>query len=152
MKRRAFQLLAAASLSLAACSGEGITGLDLAVYNATYSGAATYWVSAPGANMMPTPSGERISMTLSQLGQGFSGSFTVADSAGAPIYEGSVKGRSTSTGGDITFVIPPTCAGVLYGSFSVSNGALSGSAVGRDCTVSGAGAAVHINFTNLARQ
>lgn len=151
MKRRAFHLAAAACLSLAACSGESVTGLDQAIYNATFSGPASYWISDAMGDASLVPAGEKLSMTLSQLGRDFTGTFTVADSSGTSVYQGTVKGRTTSAGGDITFVIPPTCAGVLYGSFTVSDGVLSGSAAGRDCSVSGANAAVHITFTNLAR-
>lgn len=143
---------AAAILSLAACSGKGITGLDQELYNATFSGPAMFSISNSGASIAPSAPGETIKMTLSQLGRDFTGTFTVADSSGKSLYAGSVAGRTTSAGADFTFVIPPTCAGVMYGSFTVSNGGLNGSADGRDCNAQASGNNVHITFTNLVRQ
>lgn len=151
MRRSPFLILTAALLSLAACSGQGITGLDQALYNGTFSGPATFSISNPLANSV-SPTGETIKLTLSQLGRDFTGTFTVADSSGQSLYAGTVAGRTTSTGADFTFVIPPTCPGVMYGSFTVSNGDLTGSAAGRDCNAQAPGNNVHITFTNLARQ
>lgn len=141
----------AAILSLAACSGKGITGLDQELYNATFLGPATFSISNSSAGIAAAP-GETIKMTLSQLGRDFTGTFTVADSSGQSLYAGSVAGRTTSTGADFTFVIPPTCSGVMYGSFTVSNGDLTGSAAGRDCNAQASGDNVHITFSNLVRQ
>jgi len=58
MKRRAFLALTAAILSLAACSGDTITGLDQALYNATYSGPATLQrgLNFPTDPLSPPPS------------------------------------------------------------------------------------------------
>jgi hypothetical protein len=149
--RKGAYMIAAAALSLAACSGGTVTGLDQVVYNATYKGPANFWIALPSANTPPAPAGETMLMTLSQLGRDFTGDFVVADSLGQPIYSGSVSGRATSTGGDFTFVIPATCAGTMYGAFTVSNGALDGTADGRNCGAT-VGSNVHITFTNLVRQ
>jgi hypothetical protein len=145
-------VLTAALLALAACSSDSVTGLDQTIYNATYSGPATFWMSSPLANTVPPPSGETMSMTLSQLGRDFTGSFTVTDSTGNPVYSGSVAGRTTSSGGDFTFVIPGACPGTMYGSFTSTDAALTGSASGRDCSAPSLGTGLHITFTNLARR
>ncbi len=145
-------LATAAVLSLAACSGEGITGLDQMIYNATYRGAATLQAGAAAG----TPAGASqplvISMTTSQLGQSFSGNFALSDSAGTQVYAGNIVGKTTNMGADFTFVVPAPCAGTLYGSFTVTNGELTGSASGRDCNASASGSNVRIGFTNLVRQ
>ncbi|MEO7104290.1 MAG: hypothetical protein ABI311_12900 [Gemmatimonadaceae bacterium] len=160
------RLLLLTLLSLAACSGENITGLDQAVYNATYSGAASFSLpfytpalsvsppTPPSADLSTPPAPTfRISMTLSQLGQNITGTFLVADSTGTRVYSGSVTGKTTNTGADFTFVVPAPCPGALYGSFTVSNGELSGAANGRDCASGGrTGSNVYITFTNLVRQ
>lgn len=151
MPRRAF-LLTAALLSLAACSGQNITGLDQALYNATYSGSATFQYPTTNANSPASPAPLRISMTLSQLGQNFTGTFLLADSTGQRVYAGSVTGKTTNTGADFTFVVPTPCPGTLYGSFTVANTELSGSANGRDCNSTGTGGEIGITFTNLVRQ
>lgn len=151
MRRRPFLVLTATLLSLAACSGEGITGLDQELYNGTFSGPATFSISSPSTGI-GAASGETVKLTLSQLGRDFTGTFAVTDSSGQSLYAGTVAGRTTSTGADFTFVIPPTCPGVMYGSFTVSNGDLTGSAAGRDCNAGAPGNNVHITFTNLARQ
>lgn len=147
---RRFRFLAAI-LALAACSSAAITGLDQALYNATYTGAATFANPVPNANVAP-PTPLTISMTLSQLGQNFTGTFSLADSTGQPVYSGSVTGKPTNTGADFTLVIPGPCAGVLYGSFTVSNSQLTGAATGRDCTDAASGTNIRITFTNLVRQ
>lgn len=151
MRRRvSFPFAIIAALSLAACSGAAATGLDQMIYNATYSGPATLQRS-------PIPAGPTaaqpltLTMTLSQLGQDFSGTFVVTDTLARSLYSGSVTGRSTSAGADFTLVVPPPCAGVLYGSFSVSSGQLTGSAAGRDCGAGSAGNNVQLTFTNLVR-
>jgi hypothetical protein len=152
MRQHISRAVCVAALLVAGCSGEGITGLDQAVYNATYSGPAWYPTVQIGADMMLIPTGDRLTMTLSQLGRDFTGTFTISDSLGGAVYAGSVRGRTTNTGGDITFVIPPPCGGVLYGSFSVSGGQLNGRAVGRDCTSQGENPEKALTFTNLARE
>ena len=93
-----------------------------------------------------------ISMTLSQLGQNFTGTFSLADTTGQRVYSGSVTGKPTNTGADFTFVIPGPCAGVLYGSFTVANAQLTGAATGRDCSDAASGTNIRITFTNLVRQ
>ncbi|MEO7043096.1 MAG: hypothetical protein ABI035_12605 [Gemmatimonadaceae bacterium] len=151
MPRRAL-LLTAALLSMAACSGENITGLDQAVYNATYSGSATFQSPIANPNNSASPEPVRISMTLSQLGQNFTGTFLLADSTGQRVYAGSVTGKTTNTGADLTFVVPAPCAGTLYGSFTVADAEISGSANGRDCNSTATGGGIGITFTNLVRQ
>jgi hypothetical protein len=156
MKRRAFLVLAAI-LALAACSGDTITGLDQALYNATYSGPATLQrgLNFPTDPPFPPPV-VRFTMTTAQLGQSFSGTFALTDSTtGQQLYAGSLTGKTTNTGADITLVVPSPCPGTLYGSFTVSGtGALTGSASGRDChATSGSTASnVQTTFTNLVRQ
>lgn len=152
MKRRAFIFSALVALSLAACSGSSATGLDQMIYNATYIGPGTLQgtpVAAGSADPLTRP--VTMAMTLSQLGQDFSGTFLLQDTLGKPAYAGSVTGRSTSLGADFTFVIPAPCAGTLYGSFTVANGELTGSATGRDCDSGPSGNNVQITFTNLVR-
>jgi hypothetical protein len=150
MTRGAF-IVVAAAFSIAACSGESVTGLDQMLYNATYSGPVTFQRSPIDAGIgAAQPS--TVAMKLSQLGRDFTGTFTVADSSGRSVYSGSVMGRTTTSGADFTFVIPPECPGVLHGSFTVSNGELAGSATGRDCGATGDGDNVQITFTNLVRQ
>ncbi len=143
--------VAAVALSLSACSGETATGLDQMVYNATYSGQAVLQRSPIEAGMLPPTRPMTLTMTLAQLGQDFTGTFVVADMSGQSVYSGSVTGRTTSAGADFTFVVPPSCAGVLYGSWTVSAGALSGSGTGRDCGAGPTGNNVQITFTNLVR-
>ena len=150
-------LLAAAILSLAACSGDTITGLDQALYNATYSGPATLQrgLNFPTDPLFPPPV-VRFTMTTSQLGQTFSGTFVLTDSTtGQQLYAGSLTGKTTNLGADLTLVVPSPCPGTLYGSFTVSGTSqLTGSASGRDCNApSGSTASnVQITFTNLVRQ
>ncbi len=157
MKRRAFLALTAAILALAACSGQAITGLDQALYNATYSGPATLQraLNLPVALPLQPPV-VRFTMTTSQLGQSFTGTFAVTDSTtGRQLYAGSLTGKTTNTGADLTLVVPSPCPGTLYGSFTVSaNGNLTGFANGRDCNATSGSAAsdVQITFTNLVRQ
>jgi hypothetical protein len=157
MKRRAFLVLTAAILSLAACSGEAITGLDQALYNATYSGPATLQrgLNFPTDPLFPPPV-VRFTMTTSQLGQSFSGTFALTDSTtGQQLYAGSLTGKTTNTGASLTLVVPAPCPGTLYGSFTVSgNGNLTGFANGRDCNATSGSTAsnVQITFTNLVRQ
>lgn len=141
----------AAGLSLAACSGQSATGLDQMVYNATYTGPGAIQGSPIVAGPLPPARPMTVTMRLAQLGQDFSGTFSVADTLARPIYSGSVTGRSTSAGASFTFVVPAPCAGTLYGSFTVSNGQLSGSAAGRDCNAGATGNNVQITFTNLVR-
>ena len=141
----------AAGLSLAACSGQSATGLDQMVYNATYTGPGTIQGSPIAAAPLPPTRPMTVTMTLAQLGQDFSGTFSVADTLARPIYSGSVTGRSTSAGASFTFVVPAPCAGTLYGSFTVSSGQLTGSAAGRDCNAGATGNNVQITFTNLVR-
>ena len=143
--------LTAVLLSLAACSGENITGLDQALYNATYSGSATLQYPSSNANTPASPP-LHISMTLSQLGQNFTGTFLLADSTGKRAYAGSVTGKTTNTGANFTFVAPAPCPGTLYGSFTVADAELSGSADGRDCNSNGPGGEIRITFSNLVRQ
>ena len=156
MKRRAFLVLAAI-LALAACSGDTITGLDQALYNATYSCPATLQrgLNFPTDPLSPPPV-VRFTMTTSQLGQSFSGTFALTDSTtGQQLYAGSLTGKTTNTGADITLVVPSPCPGTLYGSFTVSgNGNLTGFANGRDCNATSGSSAsnVQITFTNLVRQ
>jgi hypothetical protein len=153
MRRHAFQFLAATVLSIAACSGENITGLDQALYNATYSGPATFANPLPNIDVPASPPPRRISMTLSQLGQNFTGTFLLSDTTGQRIYAGSITGKTTNTGADFTIVVPAPCPGALYGSFTVSgDGALTGSATGRDCSDASTGTNIRITFTNLVRQ
>ena len=144
-------LAAAATFSLAACSGEGITGLTQMVYNATYSGPAALQRSPVPASLPSDASQLGITMVLSQLGQNFGGTFSITDSTGNAVYTGSITGKATATGADITLVVPPPCAGTLYGSFTVANGELTGSAAGRDCGADASGNNVQITFTNLVR-
>jgi hypothetical protein len=157
MKRRAFLALTATILALAACSGDTITGLDQALYNATYSGPATLQrgLNFPTDPLSPPPV-VRFTMTTSQLGQSFSGTFALTDSTtGQQLYAGSLTGKTTNTGADITLVVPSPCPGTLYGSFTVSgNGNLTGFANGRDCNATSGSTAsnVQITFTNLVRQ
>jgi hypothetical protein len=156
MKRRAFLVLAAI-LALAACSGDTITGLDQALYNATYSGPATLQrgLNFPTDPLFPPPV-VRFTMTTSQLGQSFSGTFALTDSTtGQQLYAGSLTGKTTNTGASLTLVVPAPCPGTLYGSFTVSgNGNLTGFANGRDCNATSGSTAsnVQITFTNLVRQ
>ena len=120
------------------------------VYNAAYSGAGTFQRSPITAGTPGSlPRAVRVTISTSQLGQDFSGTFSVTDSTGLTLYTGGITGRTTSAGGDFTFVIPPPCVGTMYGSFGVVNGALTGSAVGRDCDASATGNNVQITFTNL---
>jgi hypothetical protein len=141
-----------AAFSLAACSGAAATGLDQMIYNATYSGPATLRLPVPlGGGALAPAQPLTLTMTLSQLGQDFSGTFAITDTLARSLYSGSVTGRSTSAGADFTLVVPPPCAGALYGSFSVSNGQLTGSAAGRDCGVVAVGNNIRITFTNLVR-
>ncbi len=151
MRKGAFMLAAAAALSLGACSGSAATGLDQMIYNATYTGVASLQRSPSAAGALPPTQSMTFTMTLAQLGQDFSGTFFVTDPLGQPIYSGSVTGRSTSAGADFTFVVPSPCAGTLYGSFTVSNGELTGSAAGRDCGAVATGNNVQITFTNLVK-
>ena len=160
MNRRAFLALTAAILACAACSGQAITGLDQALYNATYSGPATLQ-RGPFLPIIlilgPPPSPViRFTMTTSQLGQSFSGTFALTDSTtGQQLYAGSLTGKTTNLGADITLVVPSPCPGTLYGSFTVSgNGNLTGFANGRDCNATAGSTAsdVQITFTNLVRQ
>lgn len=149
-----FAIIAAvsAAFSLTACSGAAATGLDQMIYNATYSGPATLQrppLVAGVTGSQPQPL--TLTMTLAQLGQDFSGTFAVTDTLTRPLLSGSVTGRSTSAGADFTLVIPPPCAGVEYGHFTVSSGQLSGSAAGRDCDAGSAGNNVQLTFTNLVR-
>ena len=141
----------AAGLSLAACSGQSATGLDQMVYNATYTGQGTFYRAPILQHTLPPTQPMIVTMTLAQLGQDFSGTFSVADTLARTIYSGSVTGRSTSAGADITFVVPSPCAGTLYGTFTVSGGELTGSAIGRDCGGAYGGNDVQITFTNLVR-
>jgi hypothetical protein len=156
MNRRVL-LVSATLLAFAACSGDAITGLDQALYNATYTGPATL---QRGLNFPTDPSFPppviRFTMTTSQLGQTFSGTFALTDSTtGQQLYAGSLTGKTTNTGADITLVVPSPCPGTLYGSFTVSgNGNLTGFANGRDCNATSGSTAsnVQITFTNLVRQ
>src|SRR6185437_2869351 len=156
MKRRAFLVLAAI-LACAACSGQAITGLDQALYNATYSGPATLQrgLNFPTDPTFPPPV-VRFTMTTSQLGQSFTGTFALTDSTtGQQLYTGSLTGKTTNLGADLTLVVPSPCPGTLYGSFTVSgNGNLTGFANGRDCNATSGSSAsnVQITFTNLVRQ
>ena len=158
MNRRAFLVLTAALVSLTACSGEAITGLDQVLYNATYSGPATlqrapYLTTDP---ILSPPPVVRFTMTTSQLGQSFTGTFALADSTtGQQLYAGAITGKTTNLGADLTLVVPSPCPGTLYGSFTVSgNGNLTGFANGRDCNATSGSTAsnVQITFTNLVRQ
>jgi hypothetical protein len=141
----------AAALSLAACSGEGATSpsLDGMVYNATYTGQGTIQRSPDGFDAGAVQPAT-VTMTLSQLGQDFSGRWTVTLTTGFS-YSGSVTGRTTSTGADFTYV-ETSCIGTLYGSFTVAEAQLSGTATGRDCDAGATGNNVRITFTNLVRQ
>jgi hypothetical protein len=147
--RRAFILAAAAALSLAACSGEKVTGLDRMIYNATYSGQGTIQRS-PNGFAAGAVQPANVTMTLSQLGQDFTGTWSVALTSGQYTYSGDITGRTTSAGADFTLVQSP-CAGTLYGSFTVAEDELTGSAVGRDCDAGATGNNVRITFTNLVR-
>lgn len=149
-------LLTAAVLALAACSGQAITGLDQALYNATYSGPATIQ-GLPILTVDTTfaPPAVRFTMTTSQLGQTFSGTFVFTNSAsGQQLYSGNLTGKTDNTGASLVLVVPSPCPGTLYGSFTVSaTGTLTGSASGRDCNAGPAPASnVQITFTNLVRQ
>lgn len=153
MKSRTLLASIAAILTLGACSGDSITGLSQLVYNATYKGQATLLRAGQVPANMPLPDLPlSMTMVLSQLGQNFTGTFTVADSSGQWLYAGSVTGKVTSAGADITMVVPSPCAGTLYGSFTVPAGALDGTAAGRDCVADAPGNNVQITFTNLVRQ
>ena len=156
MNRRALLTLATL-LALAACSGQAITGLDQALYNATYSGPATFHPGAIPASLPPSQASPlTFTMTTSQLGQSFTGTFALTDSTtGQQLYAGSLTGKTTNLGADITLVVPSPCPGTLYGSFTVSgNGNLTGFANGRDCNAASGSTAsnVQITFTNLVRQ
>ena len=141
---------AAAALSLVACSGETATGLDQMVYNATYSGQGVLQ-RAPGGFAGAPSQPITFSMTLSQLGQDFTGSWTAVVTADQTTLSGGTTGRTTSAGADFTLVETP-CSGVLYGSFTVSaDGRLTGSASGRDCAAGPSGNNIQITFTNLVR-
>lgn len=143
----------AATLSLSACSGAAVTGLSQMVYNATYKGQATLLRAGQVPANMPLPKLPlSMTMVLSQLGQNFTGTFTVADSSGQSVYAGNITGKVTSAGADITMVIPSPCAGTLYGSFTAPAAALDGTAAGRDCVANAPGNNVQITFTNLVRQ
>ena len=153
MRKGAFMAAVVAAFVLAGCSGQSATGLDQMIYNATYTGQGTLQRSPVEAGT-PAPPATRpmtVTMTLAQLGQDFSGTFSVTDTLARPIYSGSVTGRSTSAGADFTFVVPSPCAGALYGSFTVSNAELTGSAAGRDCGAGATGNNVQVTFTNLVR-
>ncbi len=152
MRRGVLLAVAAAALSLAACSGQTATGLDQMIYNATYTGQAVLQRSPTEAGVVSPTRPMSLTMTLSQLGQDFSGTFVVADTAGQSVYSGSVTGRTTSAGADFTLVAPAPCAGTLYGSWTVPSGALAGSAAGRDCGAAATGNNVQITFTNLVRR
>ncbi|HEY5085780.1 MAG TPA: hypothetical protein VII66_00340 [Gemmatimonadaceae bacterium] len=152
MRKGAFIVVIAAALSLPACSGDTATGLDQVIYNATYTGQGTIQRSTIQGGALSQTAPMQVTMTLAQLGQDFSGTFSVADNAAQSIYAGSVTGRATSAGADFTVVVPPTCAGTLYGSWTVANGELTGSAAGRDCGAGATGDNVQITFTNLVRQ
>lgn len=151
MRKGAFIAAFIAAFALAGCSGQSATGLDQMIYNATYTGQGTLQRSPIEAGTPVPTRPMTVTMTLAQLGQDFSGTFSVTDTLARPIYSGSVTGRSTSAGADFTFVVPSPCAGALYGSFTVSNGELTGSAAGRDCGASPTGNNVQITFTNLVR-
>ena len=142
----------AATLSLAACSGDSVTGFSQMVYNATYTGQGTLLRSTEQPVGLSPNQSLSMTMVLAQLGQNFTGTFSIADSSGQAVYTGSITGKVTSSGADITLVVPSPCAGTLYGSFTVSNGELNGSAAGRDCIASVPGNDVQITFTNLVRQ
>lgn len=153
MKRVAITLAAAGALALSACSGAAATGLDQMVYNATYSGQGTLQRAPDIATVAPQPI--NYSMTLSQLGQDFTGTWTAVVVSDQTTYSGSIAGRTTSAGADFTLV-ELSCSGVLYGSFTVSGtdqltSQLSGSASGRDCAAGPSGNNIRITFTNLAR-
>lgn len=157
MQRRIFYVAVATVLSLAACSGDTITGLDQALYNATYSGPATLQRSPllPAGLTTLQPPVIRFTMTTSQLGQTFSGTFAVTDSTtGQQLYSGNLTGKTDNTGASLVLVVPSPCPGTLYGSFTVSgNGKLTGSASGRDCNAGPApDSNIRITFTNLVRQ
>ena len=150
MKTRAFILAAAGSLVLAACSGAAATGLDGMVYNATYSGQGTVRRAPGGFPAAPTQP-INYTMTLSQLGQDFTGTWKATVIADQTTYSGSISGRTGSAGADFTLVEIP-CSGVLYGSFTVSGSdQLTGSASGRDCAAGPSGDNIQITFTNLVR-
>jgi hypothetical protein len=151
MRRGALAAIAAVALSLAACSGQTATGLDQMIYNATYVGQGMIVRLPPGAGERVSTPTLSVTMTLAQLGQDFSGTFSFADTSGHSVYSGAVTGRSTSAGADFTLVVPSPCPGALYGSFTVSNGELTGSATGRDCISDTTGIDVQITFTNLVR-
>ena len=148
--RVAATIVAASALSLSACSGATATGLDQMVYNATYSGQGSVQ-RAPGGYSTAPVQQLTFSMTLSQLGQDFSGTWTAVVASDQSTYSGSITGRSTSAGADFTLVETP-CSGVLYGSFGVSStGQLTGMANGRDCAAGPSGSNIQITFTNLVR-
>jgi hypothetical protein len=147
-------LAAAAILALAGCSSDHITGLEQMVFNATFTGKGTVQRS-PGDAALAAPEPATVTMTLGQLGQDFSGTWTITPVSSASALSGGVNGRTTPFGADFTFVESPPCNGTLHGSFTVTNGELTGSAAGRDCVADGsAGTAnnVQITFTNLVRQ
>jgi hypothetical protein len=148
MRKAAFLVIATA-LSLTACSGERVAGLDNMVYNATYSGQGTIQRS-PNGYAAGVAQPVDFTMTLSQLGQDITGTWSAALTSGQYTYSGTVTGRTTSTGADFTFVQSP-CTGTLYGSFTVSNAELTGSALGRDCDAGATGNNVQITFTDLVR-
>lgn len=150
MRRRAFFLAAISALTFTACSGAAATGLDQMVYNATYSGQGTLQRGPGGFSTAPSQP-ITFSMTLSQLGQDFSGTWTATVASDQTTYSGGITGRATSAGADISLVETP-CSGALYGSFTVSSaGELTGSASGRDCAAGPTGNNIQITFTNLVR-
>ena len=150
MRRRAFILAAAGSLALAACSGAAATGLDGMVYNATYTGQGTLQRASGGYAAAPSQP-INYTMTLSQLGQDFTGTWAATVIADQSSYSGSISGRTGSAGADFTLVEIP-CSGALYGSFTVSSaGQLTGSANGRDCAAGPSGNNIQVTFTNLVR-
>ncbi len=143
-------IVAATVLTVSACSGATATGLDQMVYNATYSGQGTLQ-RAPGGYSTAPVQQIGFSMTLSQLGQDFSGTWTAVVASDQSTYSGSITGRSTSAGADFTLVESP-CSGALYGSFTVSSaGQLTGTSSGRDCAAGPTGNNIQITFTNLVR-
>ena len=124
--------------------------------NATYSGPATLQ-GLPIITVDTTfaPPVVRFTMTTSQLGQTFSGTFALTDSTtGQRLYSGNLTGKTDNTGASLVLVVPSPCPGTLYGSFTVSgNGKLTGSASGRDCNAGPApDSNIRITFTNLVRQ
>lgn len=121
-----------------------------AIYNATYVGPGTVQRD-PRGWQRATPESTTVTLSLSQISADFSGTLVSARPGGTVGSSGSIAGTVTGTGGTFT-IVQSGCAGTLHGSFTVANGALTGSATGRDCNAGATGDDARITFTDLIRQ